>query len=173
VTPTTEHTTDLVPKLLLGNALSRSSASRTANPRRRTARRPPRPAFTLVEVIAALILLAAVFGVIGNLLVRASQQSRAADRRRIAQQAASNVLEDLTGRPWEAIVSTPDDGDETTLAPDAAAGLPGGTVTVDVETDASGDGKRIVVEIRWAEPGGDAARPARLVTWVHRDGRSR
>lgn len=128
-------------------------------------RRSRRRAFTLVEVATTVLLLGVVFGTVGSVLVAANRRGRLAEQRRMALQAASNLLEDLTALPWDDLPEA-----SPALPTDVRSALPDAALDVRIEPMTEADVRRLVVEIRWRDASGQEVAPARLVTWVHRDG---
>ena len=125
---------------------------------------------TLVELMAALVVLGAMFALTFQALAAFSRQQREAERRAFALETAASALEELTALSFEAI--TPDAAEKLTFARQAADTLPGGTVTCEVDRAAGPlEAKRVVVRVGWNSQGRHP-QSASLTTWVYSQARS-
>lgn len=135
----------------------------------------PRRGFTVIELAAAVILLAVAMTVTVQLLGTIANERRAVGRREVAAREAANLMEHLCARPWERLSA--DGVKDVRLSKTAADALPGAELTVGVD-EAEGvrgvPGKRLSVRLRWRNRAGEFDAPVRLTTWVYRqaDGRS-
>lgn len=125
-----------------------------------------RGGFTIVEILCSLL----VVGICLTILVRLSywhlQDSASLHRRTMALEYATNVLEELRGRPWEELAGGIDR--QEPLPDELAALLRGGLVRVQVTGGVRGFPRcrRLVVLIQWKERG-DAAATVRLEDFRH------
>ncbi len=120
----------------------------------------------LLETAAGGALLAIAFLLVLRLVGWVAIDRRDADRRQVAVELASNVLERLSAQPAESWRSRTDPVE--TIQPECGRLLVGGSVEVSVE-DADPPGlKRVCVIVRW--PG--AAAPQRLTAWISSRGRT-
>jgi prepilin-type N-terminal cleavage/methylation domain-containing protein len=130
-----------------------------------THRRQPialrRRGFTLLELIVATILLAAMAATVVPLLALASRQQRETDRRQLALYEAQNILEQIAARPWSELKPG---AVEQELPQVCREHLP--HARLDVAIDPADDGgRRIAVKLLWKLRNGVDAAPMRLVTW--------
>lgn len=128
--------------------------------------RSRRSAFSLVELIAALILLGVVFSVSISMLATAARQRRAAEQRQFAIQHATNLLERTMTRTWSELpVGT------QTLAPpptDVQAVLPGLKCQIEVKALAQEvESKLITVTVHWNDFSGHELAPVHLSAWMY------
>jgi hypothetical protein len=139
--------------------------------RHTTIRRPEgvgrqgRAAFSVLEVIAACVMLATAMVITVHVLTLSWAQSREIERRQFAVQEAANLLERLTGAPWETLDAELAAAQQ--LRPEDLSRLPGGELDVVIEP--GGDAprsKRIAVTLRWRSRSGDFTSPVRLTAWV-------
>jgi hypothetical protein len=127
----------------------------------RTARRR---GFMIAEVICSLLIV----GICLTILVRLSywhlQDSRRLARRALALEHATNLLEELRGRPWTELVGGIDRTEP--LPQELAGALPGGQARIRVTGGVEGSPRcrRLVVNVRWNEYG-DAPAGLELVAW--------
>jgi len=118
----------------------------------------------MLELLVACVLMTAVLAVCLQIVSAAASQRQAAAHRLAAVEEASNLMERLSARPWSEL--TPEAAKSMRLSPEAQAALPQGALSVEITQSPNDAGaKRISVEIRWQEPGGEPARPVRLVAW--------
>ena len=128
--------------------------------------------FTLIEVIMTLSILAVAMTVTVHVLGWIALDRRTSERRLLAAQEAANVLERFAARPFDRV--TPEAAKQAVLSEAARQALPGAEITVTVdERGAAPDSKRVAVSIRWRQRSGEWDAPARLTTWVERNGRGR
>jgi type II secretory pathway pseudopilin PulG len=119
---------------------------------------------TLIELVAAMGLLAAVMMLAAQVLTAMSAERRLNERRQIALQEAANALERLRGVPLGQL--TPARLEQVALSPTGAAHLPGGELQAEVIDDTAAPGlKCLVVQIRWRARGGELVAPVRLANW--------
>jgi prepilin-type N-terminal cleavage/methylation domain-containing protein len=143
-------------------AMRTRPSSPPAAPRRR------REGFTLVEIMAAAVMLAVAMSLMLELVGWVARERRASERRQRAVQEAANVMERLTARAWDDLDEEGVAGLE--LSPPSRKALPGGELKVAVAA-AEGTGlKRVEVSVRWRNRSGEPEAPVRLVSWVSRRG---
>jgi prepilin-type N-terminal cleavage/methylation domain-containing protein len=124
-----------------------------------------RRGMTLIEVIAAVAMLAVLLGSSVQMIRALGTQQLAAARRAMAIQTVQAVTEQLTNLPWDEL--SPEAAGKLTLPEAAQLYLPGAALSAAVE-DANQpvESKRLSVELRWNAPNGQPAVPLRLTTWV-------
>jgi Tfp pilus assembly protein PilV len=126
-----------------------------------------RRGMSLLELIAAGVLLAAILSLGLEFLAAAAGQRRATRQRQAAIQEADNLMERLYARPWEDL--TPERVGDLRLGDEAGRLLPGGELSIDVAQSADlPDAKRLSVSIHWQDRSGQPANPVRLVAWRYR-----
>ena len=123
--------------------------------------------FTLLECMVAGVLLAATAFLCLQTLAATTAARRVEGRRQTALFEASNLMERLAARPWAELTTEGVKG--ATLGEEARRTLPGARLDVRVDDETSEPAaKRITVSITYDGPGGEPARPARLVAWRYR-----
>ncbi len=135
-----------------------------------------RRAVTIIEVLAAFVLVAAATTVCLNLLVGRAAQRRAIQDQQTALQEAANLMERLSALPWDEL------GDEAAakarLSDAARQALPDAKLEVrltqppDKPAEAPSDepaAKRITIVIQTEDNRGNRRRPVRLVSWRYRE----
>lgn len=126
--------------------------------------RRARRGFTIVELLVALVILAAAMALVVRVVATAADQRRETARRRTAVQEAANVLERIVARPWEEIDET--QLDDVRLSPHAVEALPGAKLKVKVAEDAGRPAaRRVAVTLTWNAHGDEAAASTQLVGW--------
>lgn len=129
----------------------------------------PRRGFTLLELLAAAVMIGAMLAMVLPLLGWVAAERRAVARRERAALEASNLMERIAARPWEAI-SNEELGRER-LGEAAARVLPHASLGVEVaELDGPPAAKRVAITIRWDDRPGVASSSLRLSAFVHRRG---
>lgn len=127
-----------------------------------------RSGFTLIEMTASVVLIVAAVGLTAELVVRVATQQQSLDRRAIALQEASNLLERWAAEDPE-LQST--DVDPSTLLSDSAKQvLPSGQAILERSQTVEGLSK-LAVMITWEDRPGRVAAPVRLTTWISPEGR--
>lgn len=125
-------------------------------------RRPPRGGWLLVELAGAAVLVAGTAVVLVHLLALAGAGRRDAESRAHALLAASNLLEQMTARPWDEVQPYEAAGDD--LPPSLREALPAARITVAVQPWPSpAPAKQLTVEVRW----GPDPHALRLTTWTY------
>ena len=126
-----------------------------------------RTGFTLIESCAAAALLAATLAMVVALLTSVARQRQAAERHAKALIVADNLLERLTGEPYESI--TADRADELLQAAEVLEMLPDGAVAIKVaEENKPPARKRIEVDVTWPSAGSRTTAKHQVATWVYR-----
>lgn len=121
--------------------------------------RPRRRGSLLVELSAALVILAVVLGLCVQWLAVSARERREGERRAWALQEAQNVLERLDGQP-----NAPDPVD---LRLRVESALPAGRLEIDRVADPGPPMlTRVQVCIRWRDRPGLDAPPVVLTAWV-------
>lgn len=146
----------------------RQPSSRTSR-----TRRPDRRGITIFEVAVSVVVLGAVVTTAAQLVQWSIALHQVALRKRCALEAATTVLDRMSTRPWSAIaagstkeVALPAEVKEFLIDPRVTVG-----VTEDKESSAGPvRGKKISVEISWAERAGTRTQHVQLTTWVFQSG---
>lgn len=126
-----------------------------------------RGGFTLIELMATMIVLGTILITMAPLLRWVSVQRREADVRQMALREVDNTLERIVGQPYELIA---EESTGRVLTSDAVGKLlrdPRLYVVV-AEVDDAGEAKQVTVELRWKDGAGNDVAPVRLTTWVYR-----
>lgn len=126
-----------------------------------------RPAFTIIELMIALGLMAVFCAFFVPLLASVSRERRASMQEHAAVQHAANVLETMTQTPFTELAAASDSS-----MPSLPAGvqqlLPGAEQTVTIAPAAGEPGTlKIMVNVRWRQSGERWSRPVTLSAWVH------
>ena len=127
-----------------------------------------RRGFGLIELTITAIMALAAMAITVQLLGWVAAERRSVARRERALLEASNLLERLAARPWDAL--TADAARAVTLSAAARSALPGASLAIEVAPVADPEAKRVTVAITWRGRSGKAEAPARLVGWVYRRG---
>jgi Tfp pilus assembly protein PilE len=121
----------------------------------------------LIEVTAAIVLLAALTTLVAQIVAWSAAERRASLRREIALAEAANTMERLAASDSQSL--KPHAATEMPLSQTAIEMLPSGRLTSEIQAAAgSSDGKRVVIEVSWLNQAGEQEMPVRLVTWVWR-----
>jgi hypothetical protein len=125
-----------------------------------------RAAFTVAELVIALMLLGTATAVMLPLMVSAAAQRRAAEQRQLGLLEAENLLDELLARPWhevtlEALSRTARESDPA----GASRWLPGLERQVTVIDRPEDAARLITVQVRWRNRAGDFAAPIRVTAW--------
>jgi hypothetical protein len=124
---------------------------------------------TVFEVAVSAVVLGAALTTAAQLVQWCDRSHQVALKKRCALEAATTVLDRISARDWTSI--TPESVKNIALPPEVRAFLvdPQLNVTVTNEADQP-RGKKIAVEISWAERMGVSSQKVRLVTWVFQPG---
>lgn len=123
----------------------------------------------LAEAAMSGVMLAIAMALTVKVLGWVALERRASDRRQWASQEVCNVMERITGRPYDAV--TTGQAGSIALSPQARQMLPGAELKVEVAEDdaAGGEGsKKVSIELRWKDRSGGWDAPSRLTSWVYR-----
>jgi prepilin-type N-terminal cleavage/methylation domain-containing protein len=134
-----------------------------------------RSGLTLIEVALSVAVLGVVSTTVLQVIQWSAAQHRAAERKRCALETATALLDEFTLRDWSAI--TPENAAKMGLPVEAARELGNPHVILLVKDDEdqkakkSGGGKglrgkRVSVEITWANGTSPQGDRINLVTWV-------
>jgi hypothetical protein len=138
------------------------AASRILGRRKRRGSLLAEGAISGVLLIVAMSLTLRVLGWVGA-------ERRSWDRRQWAMQEISNVMEELSSRPFESV--TAESLTHLALSPQARTWLPGAELEAKVEENHSTGGpgsKRLAIGLRWRNQAGEWDSPVRLVSWIYR-----
>jgi len=129
-----------------------------------------RRGMTIFEVAVSAVVLGAVVTTAAQLVQWSVTLHQVALKKRCALEAATTVLDRLSARPWSAL--TPEWAKDTSLPAEVKDFLvdPRITASVAEEKSDSPAGKKISVEISWAERAGKRAQRVQLTTWVFQSG---
>ncbi len=128
-----------------------------------------RRGLTAIELALAVLVIGVLLASIGRILTIVARQQREDDRRLAAIHEAANHMERLAATPWQELRVEEDTPAE--LSPEAAAMLPGGTVSVRITEDDMTEAhpalasRRVEVAITWRNTAGEQVEPVRLVAW--------
>jgi hypothetical protein len=126
--------------------------------------RSPRSGMLLVEIIAAIAILAVLLTSTVQVMRVMSTQYAAADRRTLALEVVQNIAEQVGNIPWEKL--TPEAAGNLTVPDAVKPYLPEAklaTTVTDLQVPVAA--KRVLIELTWNAPNGITARPARLTVW--------
>ncbi len=124
---------------------------------------------TIFEVAVAAVVLGAVVTTAAQLVQWSVTLHHVALKKRCALEAATSVLDQVSARSWSSI--TPESVKNILVPAEARAFLSNPQLAVAVADE--GDrprGKKISVEISWAERSGKPSQHVRLTTWVFQSG---
>lgn len=153
----------------------RARGTRVPNAMRANSRsRQPRQArrgITIVELVAALVLLGVAYSLTVSMLASVALQRRSAEQQQVALQHAANLLERTAARSWADLptgrLSTPDPPANLTAV------LPELDQRVEVtETKQDENAKRVTVTLSWRNRAGQIVAPVQLTTWIYPGGGS-
>ena len=98
-------------------------------------------------------------------------ERRETERRLVAAEELSNLMERLTVRSWDELTADSIETDE--FAERLRPQLPGAALTAEVETpEEEADAKRIRLELRWRPRPDEQTSAVRLTAWTYRRGMS-
>ena len=126
-----------------------------------------RAGFTLLEIAVSLVVLGVVLTTVAQVIRWSAAEHRAIQRKRCALEAATTVLDCLSVRDWSAITS--ESAAAIHLPPETTRFLVDPHLQVSVveeKQEKDLPGKRVSVEITWANAAGRAKEHVRLSTWV-------
>jgi hypothetical protein len=124
---------------------------------------------TIFEVAVSAVVLGAVVTTAAQLVQWSVNLHQVALKKRCALEAATSVLDRISARPWSAI--TADSVKNVSLPPEAKEFLADGRLSATVSDEAEQPrGKKIAVEISWAERAGTRTQHVHLSTWVFQSG---
>jgi len=129
---------------------------------RKTRKKPTPRGFTLLEVVIAGTLLAAVLILSGRMVWSIARQREAILDRQTALSEAGNVMERLFARPWGDLSDDAVKG--VHLSDDFQRALPGGKLSIHL-SDLTEDppAKRILVKVSWIHEPDQPHRSVQLV----------
>lgn len=143
--------------------------SRGESDRRTPVDRRARRGSLLLEVAMSGVMLMIAMALTVKVLGWAGAERRAWDRRQWAAQEASNLMEEATSRPFEAVTASA--LKSLQLSPQARALLPAAELASEVaENDPAGGpgSKRVAIRLRWHNRSGEWDAPVRLTSWIYR-----
>ena len=123
-----------------------------------------RRAFTLLELIAASVLIGAMLTLCLQVLAATTAARRRAETRMIALQQSANVMERLAAVPWEEL--NEENVQKLELDKQVRRLLPDAQLEIQLATPPDEpQARRITVSIGWSDRTGQAVGPVRLVAW--------
>lgn len=125
-------------------------------------------AMSLLEIIIATALLAALMTVSVQMIRALGGQQRSVEQRALAVRTVQALVEQISNTPWEGLTA---DSVNQVAAPEVVNDhLPNPKLMIrlDVEQEPIA-AKRVTVELQWSGPKGEPIAPARLTTWVFSD----
>jgi hypothetical protein len=128
----------------------------------------------LAEVAISSTMLVIIMGMTVKLLGWAALERRTAEGREQAVLEAANVMEQLAARPFDEV--TPQLASQCTLPASARAFLTDAELKVEIEENQPGADrsvKRIAIQLRWRDRGGELVAPVRLTSWIERRRKTR
>ena len=139
--------------------------------RRRSTRQRGCRGITTIELIVSMSLLALLFSTILPMLRWADWQKKESQRRTIATQFASNLLEELTSQKYAGLTKAI--AEQSEVPEEYREVLPDAKLNVDLTpTEESPVGQKITVTLRWTNRSGQSSRPVRLTSYVYQNGRN-
>ncbi|MGO9465363.1 MAG: hypothetical protein ACLQIB_08380 [Isosphaeraceae bacterium] len=123
----------------------------------------------LAEVTMSTVLLVIIMGMTVKVLGWVALERRAAERREQAVVEVANLMERLAAHPYDEV--TPELAREYAAPARTARSLPEADLKVDITKSQPGAGrsaKRIAIQLRWRDRGGEWAAPVRLTSWIER-----
>jgi len=124
---------------------------------------------TIFEVAVSAVVLGAAVTTAAQLVQWSVTLHQVALKRRCALEAATSVLDRISARPWPAITS--DSVKNMSLPAEAKEFLADARLSVAVSEEREQPrGKKIAVEVSWAERLGTRAQRVQLTTWVFQSG---
>ena len=123
-----------------------------------------RRGYLLIEVFVACTMVAALLALMINMISVTARERRTTERRAIALEQATNLLERASAIPHDEL--SPEKLAELALPADAAELLPRNTVQWTIaDEDSAGPSRRVQVELTWHTSQGQVDSPVRLVAW--------
>jgi hypothetical protein len=122
-----------------------------------------------MAIAAAMLSVAMVMTV--KVLGYAGQQRRSAEQRQRAMLEVANLMERITGDPFDQV--TAERARRLSISPAAASSLTSAELTVDVADEPRGpapgrSARRVAIRLRWKGRSGEWEAPVRLTTWIER-----
>jgi Tfp pilus assembly protein PilV len=128
-----------------------------------------RRGFTIFEVAVSAVVLGAVITTAAQLVQWSVSLHQLALKKRCALEAATTVLDRMSAREWSSI--TAQAANEMSLPPETKAFLGDPRLAVAVTNEGEEPrGKKVSVEISWAERAGKPTQQVHLATWVFAPG---
>jgi len=150
--------------------LSRGESARLAQAGAgRSAGRRARRGSLLAEIAMSSVMLMIAMALTVKVLGWMGVERRSWDRRQLAAQEISNLMEDATSRPFEDVTSASLKG--LAISSHARALLSSPELTTEVaENDSAGGpgSKRVAIRLRWHNRSGEWDAPVRLTSWIYR-----
>ena len=142
----------------MGTELTNSAALKT---------RPCRRGSSIVEMIAAGVLLGVIFVTMVPVLSWAGAQRQSAEQRQWALQEVANLMERVSLQPWESLSEKT--LSQLPLSEECRKRLRDANLAIRVvEEDPVPASKRVVLELRWKDRTGQTVSPIRLTAWFCR-----
>lgn len=127
-----------------------------------------REGITLIEIVAAVSILAVLLASSVQVTSALSQHQRAAERRALAMETAQALVEQLSNMRWNDLV--PQAAERLAVPREVRPFLPGAKLEAAVvEERQPVAAKRVSIKLTWTAPGGGPAGPVRLTAWAFPD----
>jgi|SRR3954451_15357489 prepilin-type N-terminal cleavage/methylation domain-containing protein len=130
----------------------------------RGARLGTRRGFTLLELSVAAAMLAMLMASAVQMIRLVSSHQRAAERRVVALEAVQSVADEIGNMRWDTV--TIESAKQVTIPKPLQSYLPGATLNVAMNDEATPVSKRLRIELSWPGADGKPVAPVRLTTWV-------
>ena len=127
---------------------------------------------SLLELMVATMLLAAIMTVCLQMLTVTAAQHRALEDRQTAIREAANLMERLSAKAWDDL--TAESVRDVQLSEQARRSLPDANLEIKLtsppitSSDGEPDTKRIAVAVHWQQRAGEPRRHVQLVAWRYR-----
>jgi Tfp pilus assembly protein PilV len=119
---------------------------------------------TLMEVSVALVVLSLAMAALVQLAVLSARQRRVSETRRLAIQEVANQAEHVAALAWEA--TEPDKLTAWTPSAELSGSAPTAECVIRVTEDAGPPaGRRVHLEVTWADAAGHPVQPVGLTLW--------
>jgi hypothetical protein len=123
---------------------------------------------SLLEIMLAAGLLGILMTVSVQMMRVMGDRQRAAERRAAALQTVQALAETVGNMPWNELSA--DAAEKIAIPESMSKNLPGAKLNVTINDEREPiAAKRVMLELHWNNPRGQAPAPVRLTTWVFRN----
>jgi hypothetical protein len=123
-----------------------------------------------MELTVAVAVFAVLLATSTKMILVASNQARANERRTVAIQTVQAISEQIGNIPWDNVPTATEE--QFPLPESAVAHLSGAELKVSVHDEVDPVSKRVAVELTWNGNGANRAGPVRLTSWIFPDNAS-